>query len=242
MRSEEVERAYGCGLVLSSHTSRHIYSKPSLWHAGNWKCPFAGSTQVVRGKEWGVWEGVFHSHFSHSLPMAARSKMVKSILALVLTKKGKDPRVWGGDTAGTAVSPKGSYSSYPHKLPSEANPHPYEAAPRARAVWVSSDLTSAARLWLPGPRPLCTQPTNPRAPMLPTVRRETWRFRDKTLRMRWEPLTPQLLIQSPLRQPGQDAASPTPACLRQKIKSGWCLAIVPTQTGHRKLKELPPDF
>lgn len=55
----------------------------------------------------GCLEGMFHSHFSHSLPMAARSKMVKSTVRIDFDDEGKDPRVGGGDTAGTAVSSKG---------------------------------------------------------------------------------------------------------------------------------------
>lgn len=79
--------------------------------------------------------GRVHSHFSHSLPMAARSKMVKSTIRTGFDEEGKDPRIWGGDTAGTAVSPKGSYPSNPHrKVPSEANPHPSQPAPRSWAI------------------------------------------------------------------------------------------------------------
>lgn len=83
----------------------------------------------------GCLEGMFHSHFSHSLPMAARSKMVKSTVRIDFDDEGKDPRVGGGDTAGTAVSSKGSYPFYPqHKLPSKADPHPSKAAPRSWAI------------------------------------------------------------------------------------------------------------
>lgn len=31
---------------------------------------------------WAVWRSVFHSHFSHSLPMAARSKVIKSTIRI----------------------------------------------------------------------------------------------------------------------------------------------------------------
>lgn len=66
------------------HTPRHIYSKPSLWLL--WKCPFVGSTGVGG---MGCWKGVFHSHFSHSLPMAVRPKKGQSTISIkVLTKQG----------------------------------------------------------------------------------------------------------------------------------------------------------
>lgn len=87
-----------------------------LWY--HRKCSFADSTET-ECEGWGVREGVLHSHFSHSLPMAARSKTVKRKIRIkVLTKRGENILELGmGTEAGTTVSPEGSSLSFPHKLP-----------------------------------------------------------------------------------------------------------------------------
>lgn len=171
--------------------------------------------------------------------MAARSKMVKSTIRIkILTKSRKTSSNLGWEQK------QGLQRAISSTLASHfPKPHLPEAPP---GPWTRS--FSGPHPGHPPPAPLCAPPPSshwrpktcallrypPKAGNVAPPRHD--------LGERWNPDSP-----TPNTAPTQGAAameavSPTPACLRQKIKSGWCLAIVHALAGHRKLRELPPDL
>lgn len=83
-----MQGAFDCSLAFSVYMFPGTSTQSPLWYYR--KRSFADSTET-EWEGWGVREGVIHSHFSHSLPMAARSKTVKSTIRIkVLTKRGKN--------------------------------------------------------------------------------------------------------------------------------------------------------
>lgn len=181
----------GGGLGCSPPFSAHTLPGTSTYS------PLAGSTET--GCEgWGVWEGGFHLHFSQSLPMAAKTKTVKSTIRITtLAKRRKTSSSLGWEQQQGlqgAISSTLILTHFP-------KPHLPEAPPRSRTRSFSGPHPGhpppapSTRV----PAPFSSEAENLRAPTLPAERRETWRLRGKTLG-RDGALTPQLLM---LPRPGE---------------------------------------